>query len=116
MWNIHKLPFGVPRGVKASEICELKSIVSSFYRDVKRDARSVIGYKGGHVERDVLRRLDIPCVNLDQFGCPKAEELIKHLIWLETCGNHMTADACLHCAKVEVEAYAYWLESNELFY
>ena len=70
MWNIHKLPFGVPRGVKASEICELDSIVTSLYREVKRDTRSVIGYKGRHVERDSLRRLGIPCVNLQQFGCP----------------------------------------------
>ena len=114
--HIHKLPFGVPRGVKASEICELENIVNSFYREVKRSESSVLGYKGGHVEEDLLERLDIPCVNLERFGCLKAEELMKEMIWLETCGNHTTADAYLHCAKMEVEAYAHWMENNELFY
>ena len=75
MQHIHKLPFGVPRGVKESEICELENIVSSFYREVKRSESSVLGYKGGHVEEDLLERLDIPCVNLERFGCLKAEEL-----------------------------------------
>ena len=54
MRHIHKLPFGVPRGVKASEICELENIVSSFYREVKRSKSSVLGYKGEHVEEDLL--------------------------------------------------------------
>ena len=116
MLNIHKLPFGVPRGVSATELSALESTVRSFYDEVKRHVRSVLAYKGGHIEWDLLKKLDIPCVNLERFGCPKAEELMKHLIWLETCGNHMTADAYLHCAKVEVEAYAYWLENIELFY
>ena len=79
--NIHKLPFGVPRGVKASEICELENIVSSFYREVKRSESSVLAYKGGHVEKDLLERLDISCVNLERFNCPKADE-----------GNDMVGD------------------------
>ena len=113
MRNIHKLPFGVPRGVSATDLSELETTVRSFYDKVKRDARSVLAYKGGHYERDLLASLAIPAVNLENFGCPKAGELFDHLIWLETCGNHTVNEAYRHCPKVEVEAYAYWVESIE---
>ena len=56
MRNIHKLPFGVLGGVKASEISELNNIVCSFYRDAKRSESSVLAYKGGHVEKDLLEQ------------------------------------------------------------
>ena len=84
MRNIHKLPFGVPRGVSATDLSELETTVRSFYDKVKRDARSVLAYKGGHYERDLVASLAIPAVNLENFGCPKAGELFDHLIWLET--------------------------------
>ena len=97
MRHIHKLPFGVPRGVKASEICELENIVSSFYREVKRSESSVLGYKGGHVEEDLLERLDIPCVNLERFGCLKAEELMKEMIWVEKLSAETTRQLTPTC-------------------
>ena len=52
----------------------------------------------------------MPSLNLESFGCPKAEGLIERLVWLETCGNHTTADAYLHCPKVEVEAFGHWMQ------
>lgn len=107
MRNIHKLPFGVPYGVKASKITELSGIVCDFYREVGRS------YKGGHYERDLLAKLNIPSIDLEKYGCPKAEILINELVWLETCGNHTVADAYAHCAKLEVDAYAYWLGKKQ---
>ena len=88
MQNIHKLPFVVPRDVKPSEVSPLESIVTSFYPEVKLYESSVMAYKGGHYERDLLASLAIPAVNLENFGCQKAGELFDELIWLETCGNH----------------------------
>ena len=101
MRYIHKLPFDVPRGVRAIEVSALESTVKRFYDEVKKDASSVLAYKGGHVEGDLLKRLSIPCVNLECFGCPKAEELFGQLIWLETCGYHTIPNAYEHCVKVE---------------
>ena len=103
MRNIHKLPFGVPYGVKACKIIELSNIVYDFYREVRQSERSKLAYKGGRYERDLLAKLNIP----------KAEILINELIWLETCGNHTVADAYAHCAKLEVEAYAHWLRKKQ---
>ena len=112
MRKIHKLLFGVPYGAKTNEISELGDIISSFYEQVKRSKSAVVAYKGGHIERDLLMKLSIPALNLEWHGCPKACELMGDLIWLETCGNHTVPNAYAHCAKVEVEAYAQWLEKQ----
>ena len=112
MRHIYNLPFGVPFGVESSDVSELGAIVSDFYHRLKRGERSVIAYKGGHIERDLLTELCIPALNLERFGCPKAVVLMKDLIWLETCGNHIVPNAYAHCAKVEVEAFGQWMEKT----
>ena len=108
--KIHKLPFGVPREVKAIPISELGSIVENFYREVQIESNLTIAYKGGHYERDLLRNLKIPSVNLECFGCPKAEKLFSSLVRIKTCGNHLEANAYQHCAKVE--AFAHWFQEQ----
>ena len=112
MKYIHRLPFGTPRGVKAVGILALEGIIMDFYQMVKQNGNSVLGYKGGHYEKDLLASLAIPSINLENFGCPKAGELICDLVWLEACGNHTVPDAFAHCPKVEVEAYGHWLEKT----
>ena len=111
---IHKLPFGVPRGAEAFEISALGQIVVKFYQRARQNGSSVIGYKGGHYEKDLLASLGVPSLNLESFGCPKAEGLIERLVWLETCGNHTAANAYLHCPKVEVEAFGHWMQDTLL--
>ena len=51
MRKIHKLPFGVPCGVKANKISELGDIISSFYKQVKRSESLVLAYKSRHIGR-----------------------------------------------------------------
>ena len=110
--KIHKLPFGVPRGVNAKNLSALEGIVVDAYTEMRHDGRAFLAYKGGHYERDLLAKLGIPAANLKNFHCPKAEVLIKQLIWLETCRRHTSDDAYNHCSKVEVEAFALWLENK----
>jgi hypothetical protein len=111
--NVHRLPFGVPEGVVAFELGHLDGIVQEFYRRYGMDVESSLAYKGGHYERDLLKRLNIPGMNLEAFGCPKAEVLFGQLGWLETCGKHLTTvEAYRHCPKVETEAFGLWLNEN----
>ena len=81
--------------MKAFQISALEAIVENFYRKIKVDTNSAIAYKGGHYERDLLASLNIPSINLECFQCPKAEGLFDQLVWLETCGHHLTNDAAL---------------------
>ena len=112
--NIHKLPFGVSRGLNTIPLAALKGVVKGFYGDVKQDDWSTIAYKGGFFERDLLNLLQIPSINLEFYGCPKASFLFDNLVWLETCGNHLGTHSYEHCPKVEVEAYGNWLKENNI--
>ena len=97
-------------------LSNLSTIVKDLYNGLKTSETSTLAYKGGHVEKDLLRELKIPAVNLESFGCPKADHLFDELIWLETCGKHFGIKTYRHCPKVEVEAYALWLKNNTLNY
>ena len=108
--HVHKLPFGTTRG--SLPLYNIHDIVKSFYGNVKENEESTLAYKGGHFERDLLRELKIPAVNLEDFGCPKAKFLFEKLIWLETCGQHLATHAYQHCPKVEVEAFVTWLKEQ----
>ena len=110
---VHKIPFDLPWDTPAIHLSNLGAIVQQCYSEVKADSNSTIAYKGGHIERDLLRQLGIPSVNLEWFGCPKAEKLFLHLEWKQTCGNHRGLNAYHHCAKVEVEAFAHWLRHHQ---
>ena len=111
--HIHKLPFGVPWGTKAFRISALEAIIELFYYEIKIDKNSKIAYKGRYYERDLLANLDIPSMNLECFGFPKAERLFDQLAWLGTCGNHLVPGAFQHCPKAEVETYGLWLENHQ---
>ena len=80
-----------------------------FYNSVKTSNLNTIAYKGGHFERDLLEHLQIPSIDLERLGCPKAEFLFDGLVWLETCGHHFETHSYQHCPKVEVEAFGKWL-------
>ena len=105
MKHIHKLPFGVPSGVSALPLATLEDIVVKLYQETTQNENSVIAYKGGCFEKDLLASLGIPSVNLEGFGCPKSLINYKNdgvvgnvraSIWFQ--------DAFEYCPKVEVEA------------
>ena len=100
--NITKMPL-FTRNSKPQYL--LKDIIVRLYNETNNQA---IAYKGGNYEKKLLNELNIPHVDLEKFGCPKAAEIMKDMIWLETCGFHNGPDAHLHCSKLEVEAYARW--------
>ena len=100
--HIHQIDFNAPSTIHVSN---LPKIVKSYFNE----PNTLVGYKGGQFERNLLVELGIPFINLEYFGCPKAKQLFRKLGWLETCGQHLIPDAYHHCSKVEVEAFAMWL-------
>jgi hypothetical protein len=91
----------------------LDIIAKRFYTAYKMKNESVLGYKGGFIEKDLLFKLNIPSINLELFGCPKAVNIFPEMAWLESCGEHKflknKTDAYKHCPRVEVEVYLHWL-------
>jgi len=85
---------------------KLSEVVRSFYVN----DGSVVAYKGGHYEKDLLASLGIPCVNLEDLGCPKVDVIrseapagIVHEV--PQCGHHRFC----HCPMEEVRWMHYWL-------
>ncbi len=108
--NVHGLSLSDDNGL---ELNMVDVIVKKFYTSYKLNSKSVLAYKGGRIEKDLLEKLNIPAVNLEFFGCPKAKDIFPKMIWLESCGEHNLlrdkTHAHEHCPKVEVEAYLHWL-------
>ena len=100
--------WGASGRICAGSLSTLGDVVADAYRWMKQNENSTMAYKGGHYEKDLLASLGI----YKEFGCPKAEVLIEQMVWLETCGNHIVSEAYSHCPKVEVEAYAQWVEKQ----
>ena len=67
----------------------------------------MVAYKGGHLERDLLKELNIPAVNLEDLGCPKFELLTgqQGIDPIPDCGHHKRSER--HCAIVECQTF--WL-------
>ena len=78
--NVHRLPFGIPPGVKAYPISALGNIITELFEGMRKTNNSVIAYKGGHYEKDLLASLSIPSLDLEKYGCPKAKELIETMV------------------------------------
>ena len=54
-------------------------------------------YKGGHVEKDLSNKLNITCLDLETWGCPKYEQLKQTIVEpLASCGFHLN-DNIHHC-------------------
>ena len=57
----------------------------------------MVAYKGGHVEKDLLNRLNISCLDLETWDCPKYEQLKQTIVEpLASCGFHLN-DIIHHC-------------------
>ena len=51
--------------------------IHAMYVTCSEGKRTVVGYKGGHVEKDLLQKLNIPSLNLETLGCPKYDVVTK---------------------------------------
>ena len=83
------------------------------YKGCSSGERTVVGYKGGHVEKDLLKKLNIPCLNLETLGCPKYDKLrqiIPKNTLLSSCGFHAD-DNVHHCPVTECHAFWCWYKS-----
>ena len=50
----------------------------------------MVAYKGGHVDKDLFHKVNIPCLNLETWGCLKYEQLKQRIVEpLEICGFHL---------------------------
>jgi hypothetical protein len=90
--------------------------------------RSVVAFKGGILEKKLLNNLGVCSFNLERWGCPKYDDLLKSvdptyksIADRSDCGRHtyvpnpkfvQTNGGGYHCSASEVAVFKYWLERN----
>ena len=73
---------------------KIKQIFSYCDCTTSTEERTVVAFKGRHVEKDLLNKLNIPCLDLETWCCPKYEQLRKTIVEpLASCNIH-------HCPMV----------------
>ena len=113
--HVHALPFDSRPEEYAVDLELLNHVVQSLYKNHRVDHRSVVAFKGGHVEQDLLKQLGIPFVDLEKYDCPKVKDLLVHGFQpIEDCGQHLHSHT--HCPKVESQLFWQWLTTPHRFY
>ncbi|KAL9952108.1 hypothetical protein ACROYT_G039315 [Oculina patagonica] len=79
-YNVHGLTYQPRKEEKAYEYDRVEEVMWDLYEETKTPERTVVAYKGGHVERDLLNKLNIPSVNLELYGCPKYDVLKETIV------------------------------------
>ena len=74
--NIHGLTYQPRYQEGAYEHDEVDIVLLRLYSQFKTEKRTVVAYKGGHVEKD----LNIPFLDLETWGCPKYEQLKQTIV------------------------------------
>ena len=110
--HVHHLSFTTTKPNSEIPLRHLESIIINFYTENMKSPRSTLGFKGGQWERELLTQLQLPHIDLETLGCPKASTLFDNLGWLESCGKHLPCtEPYKHCPKVEVESYVMWIKT-----
>ena len=94
--NIHRLTDQPLYRERAYAQDQVNNVLRRLYNQYKTRERSVVAYKGGHVEKDLLDKLDIR-----NLGLPKYERLKQTIVEpFSNCGFHFN-DNIYHCPMTE---------------
>ena len=58
----------------------------------------LVAFKGGHLERDLLKKMHLPHMGLEAWRCPRFNDM-GCLATVGSCGYH--EQACHHFARVK---------------
>ena len=90
--------------------------VFALWERFKTPKQCVVVYKGGTLEKKLLIQLQIPYVNLEDFGCPKFEYLpdyyfhFRYFHFSVHCGCHLNSR--FHCSMAECHGFMRWFNKN----
>jgi hypothetical protein len=66
---------------------------------------ALVGYKGGRVEYDLLKQMNINSCNIELLECPKYEQLLSKYDDKHTCCQYHINNT-YHCSAHEVQMFA----------
>ena len=107
--EVHGLFYTVDK--REDDVFSVIGYMQKLYAEFVTQDRRRVAFKGGHIERDLLTRLNIPYLDLETLGCPKYDQLRQHRKnGEETCGWHAIPNKH-HCAMAECVAFFDWYKN-----
>ena len=73
--HVHVLPFNAQPEELAVSGRIIPAVVRFLYLISRTLDRPFVACKGGNLEKNLLQKLNIPAINLEWFGCPRADQL-----------------------------------------
>ena len=74
---------------------------------------ALIAYKGGQIEKEFLEKLNPLSLDLEEYGCLKADSLwSSHYPSRKSCGQHKVDTKFIHCPKQETFLFFNWLKNK----
>ena len=110
--KLHGLPFDSRSKENAQPQDSVADHVLRLYEDSRTSELDAVAFKGGHAERDLLKRLTIPFIDLEEYGCPKVEKLLLHDTLGDNigCGQHRGR---VHCSMRDCRLFWWWMMDNQ---
>ena len=110
--KIHGLSYQPSEVGDPTDPRNLHYLLHRLYRKFATEHRTVVAYKGGNIEKELLLNLGIPCVNLELLGCPKYDVLRRQCLredLLPGCGFH-SRPTIHHCPLTECHDFWLWYQ------
>jgi len=106
--HIHGLRFEASFQEAALPQRDVGAVIQALYHG------GLIAYKGGQIEKEFLEKLNLPSLDLEEYGCPKADSLwSSHYPSGKSCGQHQVdTKKFIHCPKQETFLFFNWLKNK----
>lgn len=91
----------------------LDQLILNDYNRSKKPGRNLVVYIGRESEKELLMKLGLSCVNLEDFGCRKFNDLPLP-IEIKDCGYHQQYSNSIrfHCPMINCEAFKNWIKTQ----
>ena len=108
--HIHGLPYTPTHREQARPAAALEQDVRELVHKFQQPDKTVVAYKGGHYEKELLQRWGIPHFNLEQARCPKFDTMTR-LCRPTSCGcqDHPWRH---HCPQIECYHFVHWMRGQ----
>ena len=109
--RVHQLTFKPGAHEHSLPVSTLPDLVMELHSKFSTPERLVVAYKGGIQEKLLLHKLGLPCLDLEDLGCPRFDQLVDEPgMQRFDCSHHlhMRPDIVPHCPEEECYQFVTW--------
>ena len=114
--RVHGLSFKPGAHEHCLPVSTLPDLVMELHAKFSTPERMIVAYKGGIQEKFLLYKLGLPCLDLEDLGCPRFDQLIDDPGTRRfDCSRHihMRPDIVPHCSEEECYQFVTWMMEQQ---